>query len=491
MKITSGAGPVEVVERMLENDGERHLVEALMSRFGISASHARNVLAGPDRAMMLAETGSVTSASIRAAVEAEYAREAHLLEKDRQALEADRQARLARAAELEQVERAQAAAEAAREQEALEASRAAVVKVQAEDRDRKVESLVRLLRGERGGYRTLLGAWQHVTGIDHRPTIAEWKESHSTFVAGGRERGYDSSSNRAHESLTTATWGEVFGDSITRVLVEEYATSPGVQAWRRLVSSMRFSVDFRTQRAVRRGGYGIIPLVAQGAPYQALPTPADEEATYTISKRGGTEDLTFEAFANNDPTMAMAIPRSLGRAAANTLNRFVLDTLTANPTIYDGVALFAAGHNNTSTIALSGANLSAARRAMRKQASLSDPTDVIGAIPRFLVVSAELEELGMQLANAYAAPVNGDDDSAGLRQPLDVIPVDYWTSTTAWFLVAHPRTVPTFELGFYDASPDPTVIIASDPNTDKVVVKLRHSYGLTTVDFRGFQRGNV
>jgi hypothetical protein len=40
---------------------------------------------------------------------------------------------------------------------------------------------------------------------------------------------------------------------------------------------------------MRFGGYGNLPTVGQGAPYTALTSPTDEEATYAPAKRGGTE----------------------------------------------------------------------------------------------------------------------------------------------------------------------------------------------------------
>ena len=104
---------------------------------------------------------------------------------------------------------------------------------------------------------------------------------------------------------------KVLGDSITRRMVAAYKSSADLQAWRSVVPSIVPINDFRTQRITRMGGYGLLPAVNQGAPYQSLTSPTDEEATYALIKRGGTEDLTLEAVANDDVHKILQIPQSL------------------------------------------------------------------------------------------------------------------------------------------------------------------------------------
>jgi hypothetical protein len=260
--------------------------------------------------------------------------------------------------------------------------------------------------------------------------------------------------------------------------------------------------DFRTQRIARFGGYGTLPTVNQGAPYQALTSPADEEATYAVTKKGGTEDLTIEAIANDDLRALVDIPRRLGRAAAQTLYRFVFDMLDDNGTIYDSVALFHASHSNTATNSLSGANLSAARKAMRKQTAYGDTSEVLSFVPKYLLVCSDLEELAYQLATSAvaltaAAPVGAATNTPNIHQGIQPVVIDYWTSTTQWFTVADPAAVPTIEVGFLGGQEDPALFVQSDPangsmfSADKVTWKIRHIYGGAVLDYRGFYRGNV
>jgi hypothetical protein len=386
------------------------------------------------------------------------------------------------------------------------------VQVTTDEMDRKIASLDAMfdpMRRNREGYRSLRHAWADITGYQGRgfldtEDIARriMRESATVTVEGGAREAYDSTDHgsRSTESLTSGSWGLVLGDSITRRMIAFYE-QPSLQTWRSIVSAMPPINDFRTQRLERIGGYGTLPAVAQGAPYQPLTSPTNEEVTYSISKRGGTEDLTLEMIANDDMRSIATIPQRLGLAAAQTLYRFVWDFIITNPTIYDSTALFAAGHGNTAATALSGSAMSTIRQKMRAQAAYGDSTDLLSLTPRLLVVCNTLEELAFQLVSSAVAlptgaPVGAASNTPNLHAGTNLIVVDYWSSTTAWFAFADPQMVPTIEIGFYQGQEDPALFVQSDPTTgsvftnDKLTYKIRHIYGGAVVDYRGMQRGN-
>lgn len=346
------------------------------------------------------------------------------------------------------------------------------------------------------GYHSFREAFMDFTGRNPRA----FDEDFNRVIMRETVGAFDSSF-RASESMDTTSWAQALGDSITRRMVAEYA-QPSLQSWQAIVSSKVPVNDFRTQRIDRIGGYGTLPTVNQGAPYQPLTSPEDEEVTYALTKRGGTEDITLEMIANDDVRAIQNIPSKLGLAAAQTLFRFVWDFLNTNPNIYDGNALFTVGgaHSNSATNALSQSNLSAARIAMRNQAAYGDTSNILSLVPKILVVVNDLEEIAFQLSNsAVAVPSTpaGPSDTPNLHQNLQAIVVDYWTSTTQWIAVADPKMCPTFELGFYQGRELPELFTQADPNTgsafsaDKVTYKIRHIYSGAVLDYRGFYRGNV
>lgn len=361
--------------------------------------------------------------------------------------------------------------------------------------DKKKAALDAFFAGDyRKGYKSFREAFIDVTG--YRPVNFD-EDFNKTVLRETYGGGYGD--GRTTESMTTASWDVILGDSITRRMVAEYG-QPSLMTWQQVVSNVIPVSDFRTQRLERLGGYGILPAVAQGAPYVALTSPTDEEATYAITKRGGTEDLTLEMIANDDLRAIQRIPVKLGRAAAVTLYRFVFDMFTANAaTTYDATALFHVNHANTANPALlSQSTLSVARTAMRQQAAYGEATNILSLIPRTLIVPSALEEIAYQLTrSAVAIPATpaGPTDTPNIHQGMDYIVVDYYSDANDWYLVADTSLCPTIELGFYQGRLDPELFTQADQtvgsmfNSDKLTYKIRHIYSGAVIDHRGFYRG--
>lgn len=379
------------------------------------------------------------------------------------------------------------------------------VQVTQESQEKKAAALDAFFAGDYAkGYKSFREAYLDFSG--HRPrALGEDLNKRIMRECVGTQ--YDSEGRitegeRTTESMTAGTWNLVLGDSITRRMIALY-NDQNFQTWRAIVSSIIPINDFRTQRLDRVGGYGLLPAVAEGGPYQPLTSPTNEEVTYAITKRGGTEDLTLEMIANDDVRAISNIPRLLGVAARNTLYRFVWDFITTNANIYDSTALFTTGHanyvNSGSGSALAQSSLTAARILMTSQTAYGDSTNFIAPTPKFLVFVNDLEEIAYQLTrSAVAIPSTpaGPSDTPNLHQGLTPIRLDYPSSTTAWWAIADPNEIPTIEVGFYQGRQEPELFTQSDPNVgsmfnaDSLTYKLRHIYGGSVVEYRGMVRGN-
>lgn len=279
------------------------------------------------------------------------------------------------------------------------------------------------------------------------------------------------------ESISSTTWGDALGDSITRRMQAEYTSLTDLDAWKRVASWGPVN-DFRTQERIRIGGYGNLPTVAQGAPYTALSSPGDDKATYAVTKRGGTEDVTLEAIRNDDVQSIRRIPIELALAAKHTLYEFVFDFFRANGVIYDTKALYHVDHNNLFTVAFSAAEYSAHRLSMLKQ-TRSGSGKRLATPPKTLLVPFELEESAF---NAFQRATNLDKTFVQSNVP-DIIGVNYWADANDWCTVADPKVRPVVEIGFLGGQEDPELFIQDAPNggsmfsNDKVTYKIRHVYG--------------
>lgn len=293
------------------------------------------------------------------------------------------------------------------------------------------------------------------------------------------------------ESLDSTSLSNVLGNAITRRMVAEYRAAVDYDGYRKIVNVVSVN-DFRTQERVRMGGYGDLPAVAQGAPYAALASPTDEKATYAVTKRGGTEDVTLEMIKNDDVGAIRRIPVKLGRSAKRTLAKFVFDFIKDNPVIYDGLALFHATHGNLGSAALDATSLAARRLAMLKQAELNS-ADRLGIGPKYLLVALDGQENAVNLFNR-----NTNNDKTFVQSmTLEIIPVWYWTDANDWALSADPLDVPGFELGFLDGNEEPELFVQDNPTVgsmftnDKLTYKMRHIYSGTPTDFRQFDKSVV
>ncbi|WP_300435606.1 hypothetical protein [Zoogloea sp.] len=287
------------------------------------------------------------------------------------------------------------------------------------------------------------------------------------------------------EALDSTSFGSVLGNAITRRMIADYRDMGQYDVWRNLADTVPLN-DFRTNERTRYGGYGDLPVVPEGDPYQAMTSPTDEKATYAPAKRGGTEEITIEMIRNDDVGAIRRIPTKLSRAAKRTLAKFVLDFIRANPTIYDGLPLFHATHGNLGAAALDSAGVSAGRLAMLKQTELNS-LDRIGIGPAQIWVPADLQETA---TNLFARSTNNDKTFVQ-NLNLQVNPVWYWTDTNDWAMSADKADIPTVEIGFLDGNQEPEIFIQDNPTVgslfthDKVTYKIRHVYGGNVVEFRG------
>ncbi|MBF9263389.1 hypothetical protein [Paracidovorax cattleyae] len=340
--------------------------------------------------------------------------------------------------------------------------------------------------------RDMLDAFWDRTHKDHG-RVQSFKECYIEMTGDrlvtGRLRECDQS--RLAESMGSSTLGEVLGDSVTRRMLAEYRAAVDFDGWRQITNVVPVS-DFRMQHRTRWGGYGDLPTVAEGADYQPLTSPGDEEATYKAGKRGGTEDVTLEMIKNDDVGTIRRIPTKLSRAAKRTLAKFVFDFLRANPVVYDGKALFHADHGNLFTAGLDKTALAAHRLAMLKQSELSSG-DRIGITPTRLVVPVELQEAAVDLFKL----ATNNERTFIQSLVMQIIPVWYWTDANDWCTAADPADIPGIELGFLDGREEPELFVQDSPTVgsmfaaDKLTYKIRHIYGGAVTDYRAFTKAVV
>lgn len=335
-------------------------------------------------------------------------------------------------------------------------------------------------------------------------TVISLKECYIELTGDKRVTGDPSCVERARlsEAISVGAgagagvFAQLFGDSITRRMQNLYREM-GVYGWHMKVSTQVPVMDFREQKRPYFGGYGDLPTVAQAAAYTNLTSPTDVEEKYSPTKRGGLETISLESIKNDDVGVVLAVPRKLAMAAKRTLSTFVAGLFTANSgagqtLAADNKTFFHADHNNSGTSALSAASVAAGRLAMVKQAEL-DSAKLIGVEPKTLLVPYDLQETAF---NLFRMGVNNDRDFTQSFM-YDVTPVPGWTDANDWVLVADPMDIETIEIGFLDGMIEPELFVQNMEtvgslfDSDQWTYKIRHIYGGTVMDHRGFYKGIV
>jgi hypothetical protein len=110
------------------------------------------------------------------------------------------------------------------------------------------------------------------------------------------------------ESLDTTGFSNVLGSSLTTGAWSPSTATPASSTAGARSRAPVPLADFRTQERVRFGGYGDLPIVAEGAPTSALGPRRPTRRRPTPAKRGGTEDVTLEMIKNDDVGMIRRIP---------------------------------------------------------------------------------------------------------------------------------------------------------------------------------------
>lgn len=279
------------------------------------------------------------------------------------------------------------------------------------------------------------------------------------------------------EALDSTSFAQVLGDAITRRMQGIYTGMTDLQAWRKVAQVGRAN-DFRTQHVGRIGGYGNLSIVGQGDPYPALTSPGDEEATWAVAKRGGTESVTLEMIKNDDVRAIANIPREMALASANTLYEFVFDFFRTNPNAADGVALYHNDHGNLFTAALDSAAFKAHRLAMQKM-TRAGSLKRLATSPGSILVPFDLQDTAFDL---FVRNTNNDKTFQQTLNP-EIITVDYWTDATDWVTVAPTDKLPVLGIDFLDGREEPELFVQDNPSAgsmftnDQVTYKIRHIYG--------------
>jgi len=256
-------------------------------------------------------------------------------------------------------------------------------------------------------------------------------------------------------------------------------------------------VDVRSYRPEQRvivGGLGQLSKVNENGEIPAGQIPAYATKVGAEAYGAGFR-ITGQALIDNNLGSVISDARTIGRAAAATVDNAVFGLLSANSTMLDGGAMFnttsidgAGGHANlaASGSALSSGSIAAGKTAMRRQKAPGGDR-ALNIRPRYLIVPAELEEAGWDtvgLPHGF-----GESGSDVERYLIDAGRVELIStptlSGTGWYLAAHPDVAPLVNIALLHGQAAPVLASKYNFKSNGVDYAARFDFGASAGDWRG------
>jgi HK97 family phage prohead protease len=278
---------------------------------------------------------------------------------------------------------------------------------------------------------------------------------------------------------STSDFANALTSAAFAVLRRTYEAAPS--GLKPLARRMELS-DFRARTVVGVSGFSALEKVGEHGEFKRG-TVEDSGETIKLETFGKIFGVTRQVIINDDLGWLTDVPKKLAIAAAAFEAQQLADLLISNPVMADGKTLFHSGHGN---IAASGAapsdvTLSAARVAMRTQKD--ENKQLLGLVPKALVVGAELETDAEKLMAQIAAATVDD------VQPIKLaIAVEPRIAGKAWYLAADPAVSDGLAFAHLQSEPGPQIEHRVGFDVDGLEMKVRLDFGCAFVDHRGWYK---
>lgn len=304
---------------------------------------------------------------------------------------------------------------------------------------------------------------------------------------------------------STGSFSNLLLDAFSKVLRATWENTPSTfQDWIRVADPLP---DFKNRNVIRLSEVGNLPMVPENTDYKDA-SLSDLKETYRAYKRGSIVSLTWEAWVNDDLNGFSRIVALQGSAAKRTVNQSVYQILFDNPTLSaDSVALFhSSSHANDANsgtgTALSVSALNTAYTAFATKTGLNSDV-ILGLSPRYLIVPAAYFNTAWQIVASPADPSVGGNTtgSAGVlnlygpsgARPLQIImePLIDGNDSTSWYLAADPMVIDTIELAYLQGEETPVFEQETGFVSDTIKWKVRQSWGVHPIEYRGLYRSKA
>lgn len=293
---------------------------------------------------------------------------------------------------------------------------------------------------------------------------------------------------------STGSFSNLMLDAANKTLLAGYEEAE--YTWNLWARTAPAVADFKAVNRIRFSEVGNLEMVPELADYPEE-VMSDTKESYKVEKFGSVFSVSWETIINDDLDAISRIPAMQGNAARRTQNAKVYEVLTSNPTMGDSVALFGSHASGTNTSGAAAApsvtTLNTAFTAMRRQKGLNSGV-TLNLTPRFLIVPVEYEATAMELFSSTS--YNAANNNEGVRniygpgggRSLTIVADAVLTSAVQWYLAADTARIDTVELAYLQGEESPVLENEWDMKKDCYNYKIRQTFGVKAIDWRGLYR---
>lgn len=347
-------------------------------------------------------------------------------------------------------------------------------------------------------------SFRHATLLD---MAREWVQMHGVEVRElTREQiaicamfGPERAGIRSAAYHTTGSFANLTLDAVNKSMQVGYTEAPST--WEQCFRQGTSVPDFKTINRVRMGSIPNLPIWPDNHDSETA-SFADAKEVYAVESRSLDTSFSYRLIVNDDMDGLSRAPAMLGGAARRTVNAVAWAPITSNPTMSDGIALFAtatgarkrtnlttgAGAPSVSTLQTVGNLMRQMRGENTPEGNESD--DILALRPAVIAGPTALETTINQLVNsAYDPAANSFQVFNPTRTLTPVIePLLDAASTTAWYLFASPAQIDTVEVTFLQGQESPVVRSWMCDRTLAMHYTVLQTYAAKALNHRGVQK---
>jgi len=299
---------------------------------------------------------------------------------------------------------------------------------------------------------------------------------------------------------TTGSFSNILLDAANKNLLASYEEAPFT--WNMWARTGTPAEDLKTLYRTRFSEAPNPEEVPEGKDYPEK-AMSDSKESYRVAKFGESFTVSWETIINDDLDAISRVPAMHGNAMRRLQNKKVYEVLTSSPTMGDTYSLFSSSHasgDNTSGAAAapSVTTLNAAYVKMMTQKGLTSDA-ILNIIPRYLIVPVAYSATALELVNSTSYVLANSNQGVqniygpGGSRSLTVVvdPQLDANSATNWYLAADPSQIDTVELTFLSGEESPVMESEWNMKNDTYLYKIRQTFGVKAIDWRGLFRNSA